>query len=383
LAIVLGALAAGFLAALPFWPRESAPPSRVEGGDQGATAAGEPWLDEPAYSSEATSEDRKEETIRTVEELLETYPDSLDALNVVARVHYTVAQTNEAARLWERCAEIDPDYADAYYGIGLVALDGGDYEKAARMFERVTALAPCRTKAWSLRGQALLKLGRFEEGVALLENHAQTEEATPEAMVHLGQGYLQLRQYQKAKQTFEAVLQRAPDEAQGYYGLARACAQLGEREKARQCMEKYKKLYSPELELAIRYARAYTGPVTAQGHLSAALLESGEVYRRHGNLAKAEQMWRKAAVVNPKDTRCRLELLSLYEQSGRDRDALKVCEALCRIDPGNPDHWLNVGVLNGRLGRYDAALEAVEQAIRLAPDRPEYQKAYELIQRGK
>jgi tetratricopeptide (TPR) repeat protein len=192
-----------------------------------------------------------------------------------------------------------------------------------------------------------------------------------------------LRQYQKAKQTFETLLELAPNEAQAYYGLARACTRLGEKEKARQCMEKFKKLYSPELELALRFARAYTGPVTAQGHLLAALSESGQVYRRHGNLAKAEEMWQKAAAVHPQDTRCRLELLALYEQSGRDRDALEVCEALRKIDPENPDYWLNVGVLNGRLRRYDAALEAVAQAIKLDPDNPKYRQAYELIQKGK
>ena len=378
-ATALAAAALGFLAALPFWARQDAPPSGLEGGEQGVPAVRQPWLDEPAFSPQATSEDLKQETIRTAEELLAAYPDRPDALNVVGRVQYTLSQTDEAVGLWERCTRIDPEYPDAYYGIGLVAFDSGDYEKAAEMFATVSALVPSEPRAPSLRAQALMRLGRFEEGVALLEQHLQTREATSDAMLHLGLGYLQLKEHQKAKQTLEALLDLAPDEPQAYYGLARACARLGEKEKARQCMETYKKLYAPELELSIRFARVYTGPVTAQGHLSLALFESGQVYRRHGNAAKAEQMWRKAAVVDPRDTRCRLELLSVYEETGRDADALEVCKALRKIDPDNPDYWLNVGVLNARLERYDAALQAAGQAIRLDPDNPKYRQAYELI----
>jgi tetratricopeptide (TPR) repeat protein len=325
----------------------------------------------------------KQEAIRTAEELLEAYPDGPDALNVVARVWYALGNTDTCLDLWERCTRIDPGFPSSYFGMGLVAMEAGEFERAAGLFEKVMSLAPHDSDASSMRGQALMRLGRFEEAVTVLESHVQAREPSPEAMVHLGQGYLKLQRYEEARGIFERVLQRAPDEARAYYGLARVCARLGQKELARRHMEKYQALYSPQLELEIRFAKAYTGPVTAQGRLLLALVEAGGVYRSHGNPAKAEEMWRKAAVVDVRDTRCRLELLSLYEQAGRDRDALKVCQQLLDIEPRNPDHWLNTGLLCGRLEQFDAALAAIEQAIQLAPGNPKYQEAHDLIRRGK
>ena len=113
------------------------------------------------------------------------------------------------------------------------------------------------------------------------------------------------------------------------------------------------------------------------------LVDVANVYRDQGRPDKAEEMWRRAATVDGKNLACRAELaVQRIERTNREREALRMCEQLRDLEPDNADHWLDVGVLHGRLGRHDAALAAVAKAVQMAPDNPKYRRAYELIQQG-
>ena len=92
--------------------------------------------------------------------------------------------------------------------------------------------------------------------------------------------------------------------------------------------------------------------------------------------------WRKAAVLAPENLPARYQLLHLYEEQRRDHEALDICEHLCRIGPERPDHWLFVGLLYHRFGRFDAADEALRRAVRLDPENPKYARAYEMVKEG-
>ena len=89
---------------------------------------------------------------------------------------------------------------------------------------------------------------------------------------------------------------------------------------------------------------------------------------------------REAAALSPADAESRLELMTLYEQSNDYHQALAVCEQLRTLDPENTDYVMNFGVLCARLGQFDAALEALRQAIERDPDNRQYREAYQLLQ---
>ena len=67
-------------------------------------------------------------------------------------------------------------------------------------------------------------------------------------------------------------------------------------------------------------------------------------------------------------------------RDNRDREALEICEELSRINPEDAITYVNIGVLNARLNRFDEALSAVEQAVALDPDNPACRRAQKVIQ---
>jgi tetratricopeptide (TPR) repeat protein len=279
--------------------------------------------------------------------------------------------------LWQRSLEIDPTFANAYVALGVIAKDRSDYAQAAEMFQEAMRIVPSDPHTPPMLGESLLELGKVEEAIKILEWHVHSQATTPGAIVDLGQAYLELGRLEEARQTFVAMAETFPDDPRGYYGLARVSAKLGDRDKAQQFMEQYRKTAPLDLNEIRNYSRGYDDLEWLRDLLVKTLHESGQVYRRYGRPAKAEEMWCKSAALDAKHTACRLELLSLYEQQ-RPADALKVAEELCGIQPENPDYWFNCGLLNSRLEMYDAALSALEQAVKLAPENPKYRRALEL-----
>ena len=66
----------------------------------------------------------------------------------------------------------------------------------------------------------------------------------------------------------------------------------------------------------------------------------------------------------------------------RLEDAIEISRQICELEPQNPDHWLNLGLLNVRLERVGPAQEAIERAMQIAPDNPKVRQAYDLVREG-
>jgi Flp pilus assembly protein TadD len=187
----------------------------------------------------------------------------------------------------------------------------------------------------------------------------------------LGQAYLQLNAYGKAKQSYEKAAQLQPDDWHAYYGLADACEKLGESEQAEGYRETFQRLKSAELEDFYRGLRAHDDLAAVGQRVSEVHCRAGRAYCDAADFRKAEQHWRRAAAIAPKDTACRLELAALYQHTNQDQEALRVYEQLREIEPASADYQLNAGVAAARLRRFDAAETAFRQAIQLAPRQPE------------
>ena len=337
----------------------------------------------PAFSPQATVADLKQAAQEIADELAASYPDSPDSWNVLAQLQFHLGNTPEAIKLWERCLAARPQSSDALYGLGYIAYLEGENAEAVERFRAALATSPDDGRIPLLLAECLTRVGKPEEAVPLLQDCLKRSQGALSVLVLLGQTYLDLGQYENAQAVFEKAAQVDPTNRVAWFGLGTAWARLGNAEKSKQAMDTFKALIADERPLST--ARVLSFDDTAKGREVAVLIhhETAAVYLGHGNLQKAEEVWLKASALDPRDVRCRKELAALYERTDRDRSALRVCEQLRDIEPANADYWLNVGVLNARLARYDAALAAVEEAIRLDPANPKYRQAHDVIRGAK
>jgi tetratricopeptide (TPR) repeat protein len=146
---------------------------------------------------------------------------------------------------------------------------------------------------------------------------------------------------------------------------------LGEAEKSREYLEKFSAL-KMENDKADREKRAGFAPLritlknTAQTHT-----DVGRVYALQNRPQEAEQLWLRAAALDPENTICRLNLAVFYQRTGQDRGALRLYEEIARIDPADGLVQLNLGRVSLKLRQAERAERAFREVIRLAPDRPD------------
>jgi tetratricopeptide (TPR) repeat protein len=387
--VALGAGVGGFLLARVLRPVAG------PGGQSVTDAAGGPAEERPvgssrgtfpeaAFSEHATIDDLKAEAVRVAEGLAGSLPKSAAALGVKARVQFNLGRNAEAVKIWQRCIELDPGAVDAYYGIGLLASDKhNDHKTAAEAFAQVVRLDPAYPRAHALLGQALIGQGKAREAAEALELHVRNRPPSPEAFVTLGQAYLRLEEYGRAKETFETLIKVAANHKKAWFGLATAYRHLGQTDRAQWCLDKFRQLDDEELENFSEELGRFRDHASSGQIVVRTLCEAAREYLRHGRTRKAEETWQRAAALDSSHVECRLALVSLYESHDMNEEALRVSEELRRIDPTNAEYWLNEGLLNARLDRFDAALAALERAAELAPNDSRCREALETLRKGK
>jgi Flp pilus assembly protein TadD len=339
---------------------------------------GGPVGSEPADVPSATPDDFRQVALDVVGGLAEAFPDDPEALHIQAQLQFRLGNASQSVPVWHACIRRDPSFVAAHFGLGCAAVERGDYEEATQRFRRVVALDPKDNRAPVLLGETLMRLGRTEEARTALEAEIARGRSSSNLAVVLGQVYLQLGRFDAARKAFDAA---APEDQRAHYGLATVYARLDEPEKSRRHMEEFRRLSAAGRDAELTRIRSSGDPLSPRDAALHAHIESGRIYLKHGNAEKAEDLWRKAAALDPRNVDCRTELADLYERADRDRDALRVCRQLRAIDPGNADYWLNVGLLHARLRRWDAALSEVEKAMQLDPGNPRYREARAVIRR--
>lgn len=100
-------------------------------------------------------------------------------------------------------------------------------------------------------------------------------------------------------------------------------------------------------------------------------LRTGLILRSRGDLEHARQAMEKAYALAPGSRRVRVNLASLYAESGLLPQARDLLLALTRDDPTYVPGWFNLALVSWNLGQADAARNALDRAAALRNQTPQ------------
>ncbi len=328
----------------------------------------------------ATVKELEEDTFAVARRLLKDFPDSPDAMNLMANVQNQYDHTAEAARLWQHSIQLDPRRINAHRGLAMLAMKKGNYEKAAEIWQWIRKRAARLPDVNGRYGEALLEQGKPAEALALLQEEIRISPGNGEYHFLLGRAYIQLHDYARAAKCYEKAHEIQPRDSKTCYGLSVAYARSGQADKATRMQDKFKNLRAAEDKAVSQRRKTAFNRDWAIQTLTRTLTGAGIVYARNGKPKKAEKQWRRAAVLDAKSRACRHALVDMYTQQGRAGEAIEICGQLQQAYPKIADYHLRTGLLYIRLKQWAPAETALKKAIELAPNNKQIKEAYQRLQ---
>ena len=338
----------------------------------------------PAGQGEYTEENLEQETIAVLNRLVKDFPDSADPLGLMGDVYVELGKTAEAMKCWEKCAELEPQRASSYERMAYTAVERGEFERAVAIAHKALKIDPVMHGVHSQLGRALRGLAKPGESLAAFKEAVRISPESAENHHMLGQAYQHLKQYEQAKQSYITALQINPNYTEACYGIVSASVQLGQKDEATRYRKKFKDMKARDWQTLPDkrdYVLHHRFLITFRRRASKTYTNAGIVYYERGRRQMAEKHWLRATELDPANTGCREELMTLYQQNGRNKEALRMCEQLIRLAPNNPQYHMCAGTLLTRMNRIEDALLAVKQAIELEPNNATFRQIYDQIQK--
>lgn len=224
----------------------------------------------------------------------------------------------------------------------------GDLSAQQRLeiMAELVALSPETPSFHAQLGSAWVELGNIEEGVGQLAMAVELAPGSASLHYELGD-VLQSQGYTVgARREFEATLALAPDMAAAHVGMGNVLRAEGRSDLA-----------------AGRYTEAIRlRPGYAEAHFNLA-----QTFRDRGVLDRAIEQFRLAAEHRPNWVLPHTVLAVVLNDTGRPDEAVAEYEAAIDLLPGDAGLHNDLGLLLNSMGRSEAAWEHYSQAVDLAP----------------
>jgi tetratricopeptide (TPR) repeat protein len=252
---------------------------------------------------------------------------------------------------------LNPDLTETNVGLGFIYYGTGRYAEARERFEKAISLDARNHEAYQGLAQAYNGLHDYANAEATYLKAISLRPDDWTGYKALGLFYYGREDYAKAAAQFRKVVELTPDNAQGY-------ANLGAALFGQQDWDGAERAWLRALDLDPKH--------------QAALGNLGKLYfEERGQNAKAIEMYQRTLALSPRGYRTWGLLGRAYARNGeREKSkqalqkAVELIDAELLITPQSESLTSQLAFYRALLGRKDFA-EAVERALRMAPDRGE------------
>ena len=227
------------------------------------------------------------------------------------------------------------------------AVTHGQTLEAIEAFSGALTLKPDSMIARLMRGETYRQRGEFASAVRDLTEAAALDPSAPRPLELLGDAHAAMGQPAAAVADYERSLRLDESAPRVVYKLGFAHYRNGD---------------VPGAIEALRKA------VSLDNRMPQAHYLLGLCLRDRPPRNQAEGAFLKAIELEPTFAAAREELVTLYTDSGRPRQAIEQLEALSALEPTRPERLVSVGLAYARLGRRDAAVLTLGRAVERHPD---------------
>lgn len=274
--------------------------------------------------------------------VLQTQPDSFDALMVAGVARLKRGQVARALEFFQSARELAPDKADPYVHIGSAYLEQENYPRAIAAYEEALKRDPDEIEALGSVARILALKGEGKQAFERVERHLAKTKNKGEVYELLGRLSLDHGNYEKALSYLKKAVEQKPE-------LVSAGLLIADIHVARN-----------ELDQAVVHAERIV-----QQHPGAVepYLLLGKIYDQRGQPQQANRYYRKALDLNPQSAVAANNLAWNYTQHGGRLDiALTFAQKARQLNPNDPRIAHTLGWIFYKTGAYRTAVKLLKES---------------------
>ncbi len=273
-------------------------------------------------ASEFAANGQLDKAVEAWQALLVRYPDDALAHNNLGIVLDRIGKPDDAAKEYEVALKLNPAYVRGHRNLALALMRTGHTEEALYHFKVALEVYPELAELHRNYADALAQSGHLSEAV---DEYSKTIELDPkiaEAHNNLGIALAMQGQVDEAATQFSKAIELKPDYAEAHVNLGKALA-VGRKQVSVEEADKAEQEFKAALAIEPRDANAMDN--------------LGLLYRLEGKLPDAEHYFNLAIESAPKLIKPYIDLSELLARQSHMTEADAVLQKALQIDPGNQE----------------------------------------------
>ncbi|TFW21916.1 PEP-CTERM system TPR-repeat protein PrsT, partial [Massilia arenosa] len=240
----------------------------------------------------------------------------------------------------------NPDLREARVQLGQVYLNQGDAISAEKELRRALDLHAPEATVRPLLGRAMLRQGKFQD---VLDAFPETSdpELGPPILALRAEALLGQNKPDEARELFNQAVHLKPDYAPALLGLARLAAMNKLPQQAREMVDRALAGAPDDVE-SLRF--------------------KADLLRSAGRTEEALQIYRRVLGLKPGYAPVHIDIANILIDGGHFSDARAELAQARKASAGTLAIFYSQAMLDYREGKYGAALESLQQILRVAPD---------------
>lgn len=267
---------------------------------------------------------------------------------------------------------------------GISAIKEDQFPKAIRQFQKIKNFESYNYVQFQI-GFCYMSMNEYTMARIAYEKSIKLDSTLVDTWYNLGNSLMMLKEYAKAKEAFENALARDPGFGLAWSGLGGTYFAIGNIPKAKEACEKavaidsnsfnalynlatfYSSLYDSVIRARSTFERAVKISNVDSISLGRAYRSLGAIYKKTNEPIKANEAFKNALEVGPKDTSLLKELGTAFNELGQFKYAQVCFTRLVKVKSDRYEWWYGLAIAYDGLKDYNRAGLCYNRSIYLNP----------------